>query len=236
MKVSLLVPFQPDGGYREQNWSVIRNRYQRLMPEVEVCCSVDNSEPFCKAKAVNDAAEQAHGDLFLITDADVVFEPELIFRLISVIPVYPWVQPFTTCVRLSEDATNRLIEQHLPSPLPVRPEDGLTEKIKEAGPLMNAMTRSCFEAVRGYDERFKGWGWEDIAFSRSLDTICGPHFRMEDTIYHLWHPSSAKTDSPEYQRNLDLHWRYYYAAVDSKESKSRMKALIDERYQELSLF
>jgi predicted glycosyltransferase involved in capsule biosynthesis len=38
------------------------------------------------------------------------------------------------------------------------------------------MTRACFEAIHGFDERFEGYGAEDFVFYLSLGTICGKHY------------------------------------------------------------
>jgi hypothetical protein len=44
--------------------------------------------------------------------------------------------------------------------------------------IINVMTRECFEAVFGFDERFKAWGWQNIAFAYALDKICGCHHHL----------------------------------------------------------
>jgi hypothetical protein len=90
---------------------------------------------------------------------------------------------------------------------------------------MNVMTRSCFEAVGGFDERFIGYGFEDIALALSLETICGPHHRMAGTIYHLWHPW-AEFLHQNYPISLELYQRYAAAAGDA----ARMRALMKERH------
>ncbi|MGE5582411.1 MAG: glycosyltransferase family 2 protein [Bacillota bacterium] len=227
-KLSVLIPFKPDNGRRDLNMEYVRQRYQKLMPELELVICLDYSEPFCKGKAVNEAAKKATGEIFIVVDADVIFEPELIRKIDLYMHVHHWLQPFKVCYLLSQTASDQVMEQGPAAKITFGPNQAEAAEIVEAGPLMNVMTRECFEAVGGFDERFKGWGWEDIAFSRSLDTICGNHFRMDETIYHLWHPSSAKLNSPEYQNNCALFRYYYQAGLNGPEA---MKKLIRERSQ-----
>lgn len=85
-------------------------------------------------------------------------------------------------------------------------------------------TRSCFKKVRGFDERFKGWGPEDKAFFESLETICGHHFRMDQDIYHLWHPQAEIV-----QRELPKQQALYEKYLNATNNVKAMKKLIKER-------
>ncbi len=227
-RFSIILPFKSDHGHRQENFEYVCNRYQKLMPEIELCIGYTDSEPFCKAQAINEAARKATGDIFIIVDVDVVFEPELLQQINLHLHVHPWIQPFGFCYLLSKSATNNLLIQDLYAKLSIQPQEGQMVEIKEAGPLMNVMTRECFEAVNGFDERFKGWGWEDVAFAYSLDAICGRHYTIREKIYHLWHPSSANPESEEYNRNAKLFYRYCKAAQGGA---AEVKKIIQERYQ-----
>lgn len=87
-KISVLVPFKPDGGYRDRNWSWIKKRYEILMPNAEICVGNSNIEPYCKAAAVNSAAKLATRDIFIIADADIVFDIKDIYSAIKMLPYY----------------------------------------------------------------------------------------------------------------------------------------------------
>ena len=54
---------------------------------------------------------------------------------------------------------------------------------------VNILPRQHFERVAGFDERFQGWGGEDDAFAFSLNHLFGLPFRIDATIFHLWHPA-----------------------------------------------
>ena len=38
------------------------------------------------------------------------------------------------------------------------------------------------------NSRFRGWGGEDVAFLRSVDTLYGKHRNTDNDVLHLWHP------------------------------------------------
>jgi hypothetical protein len=224
-KISLIIPYKPDHGRRDFVWPFIKMRYQELLPDVEICIGGDDSELFCKARAVNEAAQKATGNIFILADAEVVFDPELISRIKATIHRHPWLIPFTNAYRLTKEATDRLIEEELPPVLHVSDHDIEYNQYVPGG-YINAMTRACFDRVGGLDERFKGYGFEDMAFALSLDTICGCHFRMDGAIYHLWHPW-ADFYHRNFQNSQELYQRYQTAAGNV----SAMMQLIQERTQ-----
>ena len=57
-----------------------------------------------------------------------------------------------------------------------------------------------FERVNGYDMRYEGWGEEDMDLAvrlRRLGLRCG-HLGGSGTVLHLWHPSQAAADRPNW--------------------------------------
>jgi glycosyltransferase involved in cell wall biosynthesis len=222
-KISVLIPYQPDEGRKDFLWGFVKMRYQRLMPQVELCIGNDDSNLFSRARAINTASKKATTDIFLLADADLVFDPGLIERILVAIHLYPWIIPFSNAYRLSRVITDRLIEEGLPEEIRVDKGDIEFDKVIN-GAYLNAMPRSAFEAVGGMDERFSGYGFEDMALALSLDTICGTHYRMAETIYHLWHPW-ARFYHKNYLGNLHLYQDYEAAKGDI----FKMKTLINGR-------
>jgi hypothetical protein len=221
--ISLLIAYKPDGGRRDFLWSLVQLRYAQLMPEVEMCVGTDESELFCKARALNQAARRANGDILVMADAEVIFEPRLLEDIPRIIDRHPWVIPFSNAFRLNREGTDRFIEAGLPEVFGAKDTDIEYTRFVPGG-YMNVMTRACFDQVGGLDERFKGYGFEDVAFALSLDTLCGPHHRMEGTIYHLWHPW-AEFFHKNYEHSLSLYRRYEAAAGNVEE----MTRLIREK-------
>jgi predicted SAM-dependent methyltransferase len=223
MKISALIPYKADQGHRDRLWSFVRQRYEKLMPEIELCLGIDENEPFCRSRAINAAAAKAAGDVFIIVDTDVMFEPALIEKIKAVIHLHPWIIPFANGYKLTREATLRLLTQKPTDSISIAPED-IESNVTLEGALMNVMTRKAFDAAGGMDERFLGWGGEDNAMVMALDTLCGPHFRMKEDIFHLWHPP-APVYRDKYQRNLELCNRYLQAFGNVSE----MRGLIRER-------
>lgn len=221
MEFSAIIPYKPDYGIRDDLWSLVKKRYEQLMPEIELCIGLDESEPFNRSKAINNAARQATGDIFMIVDTDVIFSPDMLNRIRLGLHVHPWLIPFTNGYRLTQAASERLIGEGLPRDIKIKVADVLLNDTTP-GVLVNVMRRRCFEAVSGFDETFDGWGYEDTAFLLAMDTINGRHYRMEGNVYHLWHPPASDV---YYQRNRELTQAYF----DTSGDVDRMKKLIQER-------
>jgi hypothetical protein len=224
--ISLIIPYKPDGGYRDKVWSWLERRYTRLMPEAEIIVGLDNSEPYCKSRSVNKAAGLAKRDIFVIADADIVFDPIKIYFAAEMLADYGWVRPFVNRIELSEKDTVELLTKC--------PCENMTQQVfsdyKVAQPgvgSINIVSRRNFELVKGFDERFKGWGAQDCAFEMALDTLCGIRYTPPDsTIWHLYHPQTIDDTyrSPNYPANHALYCRY----LGANGKPDLMQALINE--------
>lgn len=228
--VSIIIPYRPDGGYRDLNFSWLKKRYKRLMPEAELCIDFDDSEPFSRSRSVNKAAQLATRDIFIITDADILFDPVDMESAIDMLSENVWVAPFTDRIELCEKDTADLINK-----CPCENVKALEfSDYKVAQPGVGSICivpRKYFDAVKGYDPRFRGWGGEDCAFEMSLMTMCGPRYQPPGSkIWHLYHPQSLATtyESPNYPANYALYERYLGANGNAE----LMKQLIDEKSQE----
>ena len=79
--------------------------------------------------------------------------------------------------------------------------------------------RPVWDDLGGFDERFEGWGFEDMALQSVVVGLYG-HERIEGDVYHLYHPRSeerivaghpATTATREYAVNARLGRRYMVA-------------------------
>jgi hypothetical protein len=84
------------------------------------------------------------------------------------------------------------------------------------------------------DERFWGWGGEDISFMRAVDTLYGKHKTIDGPAFHLYHPNikahvrGSEKQWPGQRRavmNASITSRYLNAFGD----RAAMQALVDER-------
>lgn len=226
MKISVIIPFKSDqGGYRDFNFYHIKKRYETLMPDLEFVIGEDQSECelYNKARAVNRAVSKATGDLLIIADADVFFGTQLIDKIKAIVHRHPWIIPFSCGYKLNREAFPSII-QNGRIELPRRLRFNEIEAICAFhGAFINVMSRSAFERVGGMDERFSGWGEEDQSFARALDTLVGKHYRMSESVFHLWHPP-ADYNHANRKLNQQLAMRY----VKAERNIFAMKRLVEE--------
>lgn len=222
MKFSALIPYKPNDFYRIKNLAIIKKRWQEKVPDVELIISTNNDKNFNRAKAINQAVRQATGDYFIIVDNDIVFGTKLIDKIAAIIEKYPWVIPWTRCYKLSYDCSAAFYKDNifvLPTMVAKKDLEVPCNEEPINGPYMNVMSREAFTAIGGMDERFKGWGGEDVAMVAALTTLVGKPYRMNETIFHLYH------DRRDFNQNQELCRRYKSALGDLH----AIKALIAER-------
>ena len=221
-RVSVLVPFKSDGGLRLRNWEWLKHRYELLMPNAEICMGDAEIRPYCKSAAVNSAARKATRDIFIIADADIAFDTDQMERAIEMLDNHAWIIPYEDRKELNEAQTLDLTNNREPS-VKFSGIDftGCGSYAYGVGSI-NIVPRRYFEGAGGFDERFKGWGYEDNAFAMALDTLYGNHIRPKGSVvWHLNHP-------PAYvhpKENCDL----FYSEYGSREA-----FLVSERYKSLN--
>lgn len=231
-RVSLLVPFRDDDGTRTRLWDWLRPRWEHYHPDVEIVVATDESAPFSKTSAVNDAARRASGDVFGILDADVWFHAAGFSHAVDLVATrrVPWCAPHSRVIRITEAATDRILDL---DPTVRFPRLDLTRDAERVTPtslgMLYLVRRDDFERVGGMDPRFAGWGWEDNAFQWVLDALVGPWRRLDYDAFHLWHPrhrnEGGKPIWPgQTDRNAELGRRYKAARRDLR----AMRQLVDE--------
>ena len=229
-KVSIIIPFQTDNGPRAEAFKWIKKYYARVMPEAELCVGIINGRKINKAKAVNSAAKKATRDIFVIADADIVYDPNLIVEAVKLLKKRVWVVPFTKIYNVERQGTERLLNTRPKWPIDVNFEECTKANWLYAGfaGKLFVISRENFEAVGGFDERFIGWGGEDDAFSYAVRTLGSKIVNMDGEIFHLWHPSSSYETNPNGIENGNLLNRYKRASGN----KTEMLKLINERNRE----
>lgn len=244
-KISLLVPFRTDHAERERNWRWLERYWRAVMPEAEVIVGTDDGRPFCKTAAVNRAFRRSTGDIIVVLDADCYISPESIrecARRIREARAYGrplWYMPYKRFYRLTEPASMRLLESDPADALTFGdpPPDADLDSSSGVsighwyGALIQMMPREAFIEVHGMDERFRGWGGEDISFMYAIDTLFGRHRVFNGPVYHVHHATikgkwkyTRQWDgqaSPEI--NDQLSTKYQEAVGD----RLRMSQLID---------
>lgn len=201
-KISLLIPFSSKDPIRKKNFRWLLKYWKCALPDAQIVVGHSRSKIFCKGAALNDAARRAKGKVFVILDADAYLDPQVINRCADRIieeQAYGnnlWYVPYRYLYRLTKDASDRLREYE-PCDAPVLPIPS-PEDVENAGhslryghmygAMIMMFPAVAYQIIGCFDERFKGWGGEDIALLRMLDTLFGKHKTTRNPIFHLWHP------------------------------------------------
>lgn len=185
--ISIIVPFRDDGTRgRQCEWVVDRLRSQ--MPEAEVIVSTDDGQdPFNLSMARNAGFRQATADVIMMLDADTWVAPESIRAAIK--QIYegtPWVH-CGRIVWLTEETTEKLLAMSSSEPWPSLGTGDIIDTYSNPNGAWMITHRDTYQAVGGYDERFRGWGSEDVAWNSSIDLMAGPAARRGYDGFHLYH-------------------------------------------------
>lgn len=207
-QVSLLVPFRDDHEFRAHVWEWLKEYWTDHLESAEVVMGHDCHYPFSKTTAVNDAASRARGRIFIILDADTYLDTRFVQHYVDLIDAAlragkrRWYIPYNKLYRLSQPATEALIDTDpdwdyaLPSPPPQSildcsslssHDNNSVHYGHQYGALIQMLPREAFFMVGGMDPRMRGWGAEDAAFMRAVDTIYCPHNLGDNDVIHLWH-------------------------------------------------
>lgn len=257
--ISIIVPYRSQGdAHRDANYEWLHQYYTTNLPGAQWVVGKTDAVPFNKCAAVNDGFRRTHGDVIVVLDADAFMDTQALLDAAAEIRWARdhghglWVMPYRRLYRLTEDAARRVMNTSPDLPWSMQYFGGRdwVEGWREChedeyenqrgsmhghmfGAMVQVHPREAFEVTGGWDERFSGWGGEDISFARCVDTLYGRHVSLNYPVYHLWHPqlpsqssawATARRWEGQTSNNEDLSQRYYEAYLDY----NRMRALTDE--------
>jgi hypothetical protein len=226
-RVVILVPRRAGIEDRDRLWEHARAWWERDYPDWQIVEGHHDVGPFNRGLAINRAAQEAGDwDVAVIIDSDVLC---------------PDVSPVKAAVDMAY-ASNRMVlayheRVHLTPRGTERVLSGYKGNWKAPGMVAKILTDACsscvvvsrklWDTVGGFDERFVGWGWEDVAFRVACETLSeGPMVTVASTIWHLHHRTSHENNARErtFQANKERGERYRAALGDPV----AVRALIDE--------
>jgi hypothetical protein len=218
MKLSILIPYRPDGGPRDVLWQWLRQRYDVFFPHAEMIVAGETASlPFNRPRAANQAADMATGDIYVIGDADTAFNPEFLRRAIKhVARTGDWMVP-TTYHQLTEETTREIVAGAADAEIGEPTSTVWTGHGSSVAPILVTPAKA-FHQVGGYDERYVGWGSDDRAFAVAMNTLYRHYVRWQGASYHLFHPRGNQHDS-----NASLTLAYVQADGDAA-SVSRLRS------------
>ena len=192
MTVSVVIPFRPTSAERVRNVGWLWGHYGHHHPDWQVVIGSDGSDGlWSKGAAIADAVTRCTGDVLIVTDADVVLDPDVAREAATLTHSAPWVVPHSHVHRLTDEGTQALIAAGPGATPEGRPRLNGVQTVCVGGGWL-AMTRATYDLVGPPDPRFLGWGYEDSAWGYALDTLAGPHHQGDADLHHLWHPAGSR--------------------------------------------
>lgn len=205
-KISLLIPFGSSNLLRHKTFKWLVEYWQHELPDAEIVVGRSQATIFCKGRALNNAAKRATGKVLVVLDADTYMPGQVIEkcadRILEALPNHLWYVPYRRLYRLNKRCTSRVLASSPQKPYRFKsppPCHCLDKKGKDKsgyghrfGAMITILPREALDVLGCFDERFKGWGGEDVAILRALDTLYGLHKTTDNDVLHLHHPFIGK--------------------------------------------
>lgn len=171
-----------------------RARLQGLLPDGVVHVVDDHRDgPFNKSVALNRGVAAARGAVVVLHDADVVVPRDYVSTACALLAEgWDAVRPIRWVFHLDAEASADLAGGRLPERV---------GSIQQNNPgISTVVRRTTYYELGGHDERFVGWGGEDLEFLDRLRTR-----RLHEGAFqiglHLWHPPAEQKQG---HRNVAL--------------------------------
>lgn len=201
----ILVPRRPDNGHRDELWAWCKPHWADLGFDIYEGDQLEG--PFNRSAGVNTAARLAgNWDTALVIDSDVLVDLHNVEQGIELAEkTGRQVFPFRKYHALSQPGTPKVMAGFKGNWAPLT-----RATFHDNRSACFAIPRTTWDKVGGFDERFVGWGWEDVAFAFAVSAAAGNYLRLTGDLWHLWHPKNPENDhnAPLYIANRNLCTRY----------------------------
>jgi len=202
-KISIIIPFKSNDRIRIRNFRWLLEYWKDSLPHAEIIIGKPGKGIFCKGQALNRAVRRSRGKVIAVIDADAYLHWDVVEHCANRILEEQkrghnlWYIPYRTLSRLTKHATRLVTHSDPRNPFmpPCPPPKAYIDTIGHSqmyGYRYCAMAfiipRKAWDLIGGFDERFVGWGNEDICLMRTLDTVFGKHKTVKGCIFHLYHP------------------------------------------------
>lgn len=226
LRVAVLVPRRAGIADRDRLWSFARQWWAHDHPDWSIVEGHHNAGPFNRSAAINTAARDAGDwDVAVIIDSDVLCDAGAVRAAVDMAHASNrMVLAYHERVHLTPRGTDKVLSGHRGN----WKATGMVAKVlTDACSSCVVVSRRLFDDVGGFDERFVGWGWEDVAFRVAAETISGgPMVQMASTIYHLHHQTSHENNAREHTFNANKARGERYRAAHW--NVDAVRALINE--------
>lgn len=194
MKIGLVIPWRPQPS-RLSAFAATTDRYAEMLPDVTMYLADSPGEIFSMSASRNKGCLEAISDgvdVLIVSDADVFLDPYPLSKSIekafkkNVVSV-----PYTELLVLDQGQSEQiaageygLVEMRIRSRMLHRQVGGIF-----------VLSSSTFGILNGWDERFVGWGFEDLAMQEAHKAIFGEDFdRPHGIAACLYHEDRDKSE------------------------------------------
>jgi hypothetical protein len=169
---SVLIPHNPGDPHRDRVCDWNRRRWETHCPQAEVLVGGVDSSPPNRSANRNLLAAQATTDLLVFADADCTARIRDLGRAVEMARANPVLVKFRRAAWVLEEETLRVLGTDPAGVLGFDPE-GLAVRKGQLMGFFYILSREVFDRIGRWDERFVGWGEEDIAFTLAAQTLAG---------------------------------------------------------------
>lgn len=217
LSVSAVIPWRPSPG-RDGHLQFVRTALTDALGGVPVVLADSGHQPFSRGPSLNSGVAQSTARILVVCDGDTLVEAAPLRAAVEAVQDGEVHLPFTRCRMLTHEATQMVLDGGNANHAAYE-----REWPNSTGGVC-VLTRSTWETFGGWDERFVGWGFEDIAWWCVASTL-GTWHQHDGVIRHLWHPDGRGIGSQRWQAGKALCDRY----TDARGNADAIRALIGER-------
>lgn len=216
---AVIVPRRRDHGWRDTLWQWCEQRWVDLGYTV-VTGHDEGPHPFNAAAAFNRAArtatQAAHADVLILMGADHIPDAQAADQGVQAAHRHGWAPLFAATHGVTQADTRRVLAGRLP---PHRVKPAQTAPFCTA---LLAVRADVWAEIGGMDERFNGWGCEDVALRMVLETLYPDPPPPTLGVFALWHEAAPRD---HFDTNAALLGEYIAAGGNPTAMRELIKRL-----------
>lgn len=219
--IDVLLPYRPANVSRIRGWTVCLHAWDFVKHPVRLHPGGDASltRTWSKAKAVNRLAERAGEKILLYGSDHLPPTDEKLDEIDDALEHFAWVGCFNQHATLSDQAMRKVWRDMRADRWPRRLTGADADAVAPFAIGVIAVRRDAWERVGGLDERFVGWGGEDIAIREALRALYGD-WSLRGRVWSTPHVAASRVHAED---NMAIVGEYR-AAIN----ENRLQQYLDE--------
>lgn len=212
----ILVPRRNDYGKRDYLWKFCKKWWEQEFSDIPIFEGHHDEGIFNRSAAINTAARLAtearpDWNVAVIIDSDVLCHPPNVRQAIDMtLANNNLVVPFTIRHNLNENGSRRIVEEGYRGSW----KPFIMVSYEKQHSAVIAVSRPLWEYAGGFDEEFKGWGYEDTAFWIMCESVSGkPSNSLPGEVWHLYHRPAPEATKDSASRIANEERRDQYRAL-----------------------